>query len=59
MWLPWLGIKEALTGDTLCDPNHPIVLETFKFPDPVIAVALSSENTTEREKLHMAVRRLV
>ncbi len=53
-----VGIKEALTGDTLCDPNHPIVLETFKFPDPVIAVALSSKNTEEREKLHVAVRRL-
>lgn len=53
-----VGVKEALTGDTLCDPAHPIVLETFKFPDPVIAVALSSGNTTEREKLHTAVRRL-
>ncbi|MDF1516017.1 MAG: elongation factor G, partial [Anaerolineae bacterium] len=53
-----VGIKQALTGDTLCDPDHPIVLETFKFPDPVIAVALSAKTTEDREKLHNAVRRL-
>lgn len=53
-----VGVKQALTGDTLCDPEKPIVLETFKFPEPVIAVALSAKSTTEREKLHNAVRRL-
>ena len=53
-----VGVKEAITGDTLCDPQHPIMLETFDFPDPVIAVALSSKTTQEREKLHQAVIRL-
>lgn len=52
------GISSAITGDTLCDPNHPIMLETFKFPDPVIAVALSARSVEERDKLSMAVRRM-
>ena len=53
-----VGVKQTLTGDTLCDPSNPIVLETFKFPEPVIAVALSAKTTIEREKLYNAVRRL-
>ncbi|MEA3397284.1 MAG: elongation factor G, partial [Chloroflexota bacterium] len=53
-----VGVKSATTGDTLCDPGHPIVLETYKFPAPVIAVALAPRSTQEREKLHQAVRRL-
>jgi elongation factor G len=53
-----VGVKSAITGDTLCDPNHPIVLETFKFPDPVIAVAVAPSSKDEREKLSQAVKRL-
>ncbi|HDQ35172.1 MAG TPA: GTP-binding protein, partial [Chloroflexi bacterium] len=53
-----VGIKEALTGDTLCDPERPITLEHFHFPEPVIAVALAPSATKEREKLHQAVIRL-
>ena len=53
-----VGIKSAATGDTLCDPNHPIILETFKFPDPVITVALTPKSVEEREKLSLAVERL-
>jgi len=53
-----VGVKSAVTGDTLCDPAHPIVLETFKFPDPVIAVALKGASSTEQEKLRQAVMRL-
>jgi len=53
-----VGIKSAVTGDTLCDPEHPIILETFKFPDPVIAVALSASSEEERDKLRSAVQRL-
>ena len=53
-----VGVKSAITGDTLCDPDHPIVLETFKFPEPVIAVALSPSSVEEREKLSQAVARL-
>ncbi len=53
-----VGMKSAITGDTLCDPAHPIMLETFDFPDPVIAVALAPSTVKEREKLHRAVKRL-
>ncbi|MBN1179856.1 MAG: elongation factor G [Anaerolineae bacterium] len=53
-----VGIKSAITGDTLCDPDHPIVLETFAFPTPVIGVALSPGSEDERDKLRQAVRRL-
>ncbi len=53
-----VGVKNAITGDTLCDPEHPIMLERFKFPAPVIAVALSPQSTKAREKLHQAVARL-
>lgn len=53
-----VGMKSAVTGDTLCDPERPIALETFKFPDPVIAVALTPKTVKEREKLHQAVKRL-
>ena len=53
-----VGVKSAITGDTLCDPAHPIALETFKFPDPVIAVALKSASSKEQEKLRRAVKRL-
>ncbi len=53
-----VGMKSAATGDTLCDPDAPIVLEKFDFPDPVIAVALTPASSKEREKLHNAVARL-
>ncbi len=53
-----VGMKSAATGDTLCDPNEPIVLEKFNFPEPVIAVALAPSSNKEREKLHNAVARL-
>ncbi|MFP4394336.1 MAG: elongation factor G [Anaerolineales bacterium] len=53
-----VGMKSAVTGDTLCDPERPIALEIFKFPDPVIAVALTPKSVKEREKLHQAVKRL-
>jgi len=53
-----VGIKSAITGDTLCDPEQPIVLETFEFPDPVISVALKPESREQHEKLRQAVRRL-
>jgi elongation factor G len=53
-----VGVKSAVTGDTLCDPEHPIVLEGMHFPKPVIAVALTPASTKDREKLHQAVTRL-
>ncbi len=53
-----VGPRSAVTGDTLSDPEQPIVLETFEFPDPVIKVALKPESNEQREKLREAVRRL-
>jgi elongation factor G len=53
-----VGIKSAVTGDTLCDPDHPIVLESFAFPAPVIAVALTPAAEEERDKLRQCVTRL-
>jgi elongation factor G len=53
-----VGPRSAVTGDTLCDPEHPIVLETFEFPAPVIRVALNPPTNEQREKLREAVRRL-
>ena len=53
-----VGVKSAITGDTLCDPAHPIVLETLRFPEPVIVVALTPASAEEREKLSQAVARL-
>ena len=53
-----VGPKSAVTGDTLCDPERPIILETFEFPDPVIKVALKPESNEQREKLRDAVQRL-
>ncbi|MGC9523463.1 MAG: elongation factor G [Anaerolineae bacterium] len=53
-----VGMKSAITGDTLCDPDDPIVLESFNFPEPVISVALAPRSNDERDKLNAAVRRL-
>jgi elongation factor G len=53
-----VGVKSAATGDTLCDPEHPIVLETFQFPEPVITVALEPSSEKERDKLRDAIRQL-
>ncbi len=53
-----VGMKSAITGDTLCDPEDPIVLESFDFPEPVISVALAPSSNDERDKLNAAVRRL-
>ncbi|MCJ7736941.1 MAG: elongation factor G [Anaerolineae bacterium] len=53
-----VGVKSAITGDTLCDPEHPITLETFKFPEPVIAIALTPSSEEERDRLRVAVQRL-
>jgi elongation factor G len=53
-----VGTKSAVTGDTLCDPAHPIALETFSFPEPVIAVALTPASDQERDRLRRGVDRL-
>lgn len=53
-----VGMKSAITGDTLCAQDDPIVLESFSFPEPVISIALAPTTNEERDKLFNAVRRL-
>ena len=53
-----LGLKESFTGDTLCDPQHPILLESISFPEPVISVAIEPKTTVDQEKMGEALRKL-
>jgi elongation factor G len=53
-----IGPKNTFTGDTLCDPEHPIVLETIKFPEPVIYVAIEPRTKIDQDKMSEALRRL-
>jgi elongation factor G len=53
-----IGLKLATTGDTLCDADKPIVLESMTFPDPVIAVAIEPRTKADEEKLGMSLARL-
>ncbi len=46
-----IGLRTSITGDTICDTREPILLETIKFPETVISMAIEPENTTERKKL--------
>ena len=52
------GFKHVFTGDTLCEKNHPIVLEAMRFPEPVIAVAIEPKTKADEEKLSEAMKRL-
>ncbi|PQZ96108.1 elongation factor G [Arthrobacter sp. MYb227] len=53
-----IGLKDTTTGDTLCDPAHPIVLESMSFPDPVIFVAIEPKTKGDQEKLSTAIQKL-
>ncbi len=53
-----VGLKSTTTGDTLCDPNHPIVLESMEFPDPVIRVAIEPKTKEGQEKMGIGLARL-
>lgn len=53
-----VGLKNTLTGDTLCDENAPIVLESIEFPEPVISVAIEPKTKADQEKLSMALQKL-
>jgi elongation factor G len=53
-----VGLKDTRTGDTLCDPNKPIVLESMDFPAPVIAVAIEPKTKADEEKLGQSLARL-
>ncbi len=52
------GLKKVTTGDTLCDPDHPVILERIEFPEPVIEVAVEPKTKGDQEKLSMALGRL-
>jgi elongation factor G len=53
-----IGLKETTTGDTLCDPNHAVILESMTFPDPVIQVAIEPKTKADQEKLSTAIQKL-
>jgi len=53
-----LGMKESFTGDTLCDSNHPVILESISFPEPVISVAIEPKTTADQDKMAEALRKL-
>jgi len=53
-----IGLSETVTGDTLCDPAHPIVLEAIEFPAPVLSMAVSPKERGDRDRLGMGLARL-
>jgi elongation factor G len=53
-----IGLKATVTGDTLCDENHPIVLEKIIFPEPVISIAIEPKTKADQEKIGMAMQKL-
>nr|WP_214108802.1 elongation factor G [Acrocarpospora catenulata] len=53
-----MGLKDTTTGDTLCDPANPVVLESMTFPAPVISVAIEPKTKGDQEKLGTAIQRL-
>jgi elongation factor G len=53
-----IGLKHVKTGDTLCDPAHPIILEAMKFPEPVIAVAIEPKTKADQDKLSTGLGKL-
>ncbi|PAT13130.1 MULTISPECIES: elongation factor G [Corynebacterium] len=54
----FIGLKQTTTGDTLCNPDHPIILESMDFPDPVIQVAIEPKTKADQEKLGTAIQKL-
>ena len=50
-----IGLKNSVTGDTICDPNHPIILERMTFPDPVISMSIEPNTTDDKKKLSEAL----
>jgi len=53
-----VGLKETTTGDTLCDENHPIILESMEFPEPVIRVAIEPKTKAGQDKMSLALTKL-
>ena len=53
-----VGLRTATTGDTLCDEDHPVVLESIDFPDPVISIAIEPKSKADQEKLGLSLQKL-
>ena len=53
-----VGLKDTTTGDTLCDPNKPVILERMEFPEPVIEIAIEPNSKADQEKMGIALNRL-
>ncbi|MBI3333198.1 MAG: elongation factor G [Candidatus Omnitrophica bacterium] len=53
-----VGLKETKTGETICDKEHPILLESMIFPEPVVSLAIEVETKMDQEKLSLALKRL-
>jgi elongation factor G len=53
-----VGLRDSTTGDTVCDENHPIVLEAIEFPAPVIAIAIEPKTKADQEKLGVSLQKL-
>ncbi|HLX34438.1 MAG TPA: elongation factor G [Candidatus Limnocylindrales bacterium] len=53
-----VGLKDTYTGDTLCDPDHPILLESISFPEPVIEVKIEPKTKVDQDKMGIALQRL-
>ncbi len=53
-----VGLKDVTTGNTLCDPDHPIILESMEFPEPVIDVAIEPKDKVAQEKMAIALAKL-
>ena len=53
-----IGLSDTITGDTICDVDHPIILEQIEFPEPVISVAVTPQKNADREKLMLSLGKL-
>ena len=53
-----VGLKNTTTGNTLCDPDHPIILEQITFPEPVISIAIEPKTKADQEKMGIALKKL-
>ncbi|MBI4835779.1 MAG: elongation factor G [Candidatus Abawacabacteria bacterium] len=53
-----IGLKDTVTGNTLCDPDHPLLLESIKFPEPVIQIAIEPKTKADQDKMGIALSRL-
>ena len=53
-----IGLKEVVTGDTLCDPKSPVVLEKIRFPETVISMSVEPDSSNDKDKLESTLKRL-